>query len=82
MCRQSPILGQCGHKISHLWQLPALFQEKKQLREERARGFSHFQRTASAHVSNQARRGTCRAASRRCWACRGRPAAVLVHCSW
>ena len=31
-----------------------LFQEKEQLREERARAFTHFQRTTSASVSNQA----------------------------
>jgi hypothetical protein len=47
----------CRYKISHLWQLPDLFQEKEQLREERARGFIHFQRTASARASNQAQSG-------------------------
>jgi hypothetical protein len=59
----------CRYKISHLWQLPALFAKKEQLNEERARTFTDFQRTASAPrfpVSKLAQSGVQDWADRRC----------------
>ena len=57
----------CRYKITlHLRQLPALFQEKQQLNEERARAFTDFQRTASARVPNQAQSDVQDWTDRRC----------------
>ena len=56
----------CRYKISHLWQLPALFEEKTQLNEERVRAFTDFQRNSSARVPNQAQSGVQDWTDRRC----------------
>jgi hypothetical protein len=57
----------CRYKItSHLRQLPALFEEKEQLNEERARAFTDFQQNASARVPNQAQSGVHDWTDRRC----------------
>ena len=57
----------CRYKItSHLRNLPALFQEKEQLNEERARACADFQQNASAPVSNQAQSDVQDWTDRRC----------------
>jgi hypothetical protein len=37
----------CRYKISHLWELPALFEEKAQLNQERVQAFAQLQRGRS-----------------------------------
>ena len=56
----------CRYKISHLWQLPALFEEKEELNEERARACADFQQNASARVPNQAQSSVQDWTDRRC----------------
>ena len=62
----APTCRSCRYKISHLWQLPALFAEKEQLGKERVRAFTETQRARSVAGSKPALGGVRNWTDRRC----------------